>query len=157
MSIEIKMAGTIKNGEILVSTVSTTAWEAGQPVCEDHSGMILCHASESQRLLGLALTDRTTAAASGSAKCAYVAGGGIVEVWSDTGLAAAAPYDTTRTYSAGDPIYVNDDGLLTNDPQYAQRNPVVTGEALTGQDPLAIVLEPVPTAVSSRLRLQLRI
>jgi len=157
-------------GDADLSTSETDAFVGGAPLYFNttDNGLALCKSWNAWKVVGLAVQARAVAASGNSStsggsangRVSWVYGSGTrVNVFQGTepdGTAdAAAPYNSALTYVAGDSIYIDDNGLLTNDTSYARVANATTG-VLTGQEPIAIVLPSVPSAATDPLILQLR-
>ncbi len=157
-------------GDADISTTETDTFVGGAPLYFNttDNGLALCKSWNAWKVVGLAVQARasivsgnsSTSGGATNGKVSWVYGCGTrINVFQGTepdGTAdAAAPYDSTLTYVAGDSIYIDDNGLLTNDTSYTRVANGTTG-VLTGQEPIAIVLPPVPSAATDALVLQLR-
>jgi len=134
-------------GDQPVSGQSAFPFYGGSPITPNpiDGGLMACTAANAISCTGLARHSRTEMLTQYEYHGTYVHGPQRVRVYSENALAITCPYDSTRTYLPGDKIYINVLGRLTNDAAYRAR---CVGSSITGQLPIATVLNPVPPANS---------
>lgn len=108
---------SFRDGETPVSTSTTTAYAAGQPLKADSTGLSVdTVGTAADGYVGLALTTRAKAVANGGGNAAFIPGVAKVELFSNASDDAndTAPFDTALVYAAGELLRVNTNGLWSN-------------------------------------------
>jgi len=143
MSLEILYPGQ-RVGDLPISGVDSSDFVGGSPLFPSavDGGLALCTAANAQKCVGLARHSREEGLENYEYKLTYVHAPSRVKVWSADGAAANCPYDSTRLYTAGDKLYIDNNGRLTNNSAAYGRS--VSGATLTGQEPIGTVLGPTP-------------
>jgi hypothetical protein len=108
---------THRDGEEALSATTTTAFVSGSPLMVAAAGDGLCLATGvAATYVGVACKTRVALAANGAGQASYLAPGSICKLLDDSANDAndTEPFDAALTYADGDDLYIDNNGLWSN-------------------------------------------